>query len=229
MDAFPFAAVLLDLDGVILDSMQQHASAWLEVMAGEGLVADRQFVLENEGCLELSTLERFLAEQGREPRGANAPEAVMSRMLARQLDLYLNQHAAGVRPFAQAAPFLGALAGAGVPTALVTSSRAAMVERCLHQELRTSFRAIITAEHTTRHKPHPEPYLTAARHLAADPRQCLVVENAPAGVRAAKAAGATCYALTTTLTPAHLSEADTVFRDLAELAEHLGLVWETTD
>ena len=81
----------------------------------------------------------------------------------------------------------------------------------------------MTADDVKRHKPYPDPYLAGARALGADPGACLVIENAPAGIQAAISAGATCYAVCSTLGPDHLHQAHQTFGDLAELAAHLGL------
>jgi beta-phosphoglucomutase len=223
-----FRAVLFDMDGVILDSMAFHAQTWQEVLAGQGVEVPLSFILENEGSLGAEVLCRFLAEhgpsQGLEPLDSRQAQAGMARLLDQQADLYLRRHAHRVRPYPGVRRMLRGLKRAGVPAALVTSSRRALVESCLPPEVREGFAAVVSAEDVQRHKPHPDPYLAAAGLLGMPPEDCLVVENAPAGIAAATAAGATCYALSTTLAPAHLSQAQAVFDDLERLAGHLGLL-----
>jgi sugar-phosphatase len=80
---------------------------------------------------------------------------------------------------------------------------------------------LVTASDIKQGKPHPEPYLKAARALERDPRTCLVIEDAPAGVEAAKAAGMTVYAVANTHSPDVLREADTVFATTDEVNRHL--------
>jgi beta-phosphoglucomutase len=221
-----FAAVLFDMDGVILDSMQQHAELWQELMAGQGFRVPREFILRNEGALGPEVLEDFFREQGLDRAGLSQAQAGMGEMLRRQAELYLERHAGHVRPFPGAEDLLSGLAGRGVPTALVTSSRRALVQRCLEEGLRRRFSAVVTAEDVTRHKPHPEPYLRAAQELGLDPARCLVVENAPAGIASAQAAGATCFAICSTLGPAELAAAQAVFPNLEALAAGLALLEE---
>ena len=72
-------------------------------------------------------------------------------------------------------------------------------------------------------KPAPDAYLVAAQALGAEPGDCVVIEDAPAGVRAGRAAGMTVWAVTTTHTEAELEEADRTAADLAALLEPLGL------
>lgn len=224
MPDFPFDAVLFDMDGVILDSMGHHASSWERILAAEGLEVERQFILEHEGCLGIEVLLKLLEEQGRAHTEEEAM-ALMKRLLSGQFELYLGEYIHNCSPYPGAAPLLAALARAGVPTALVTSSRRPLVERSLGGELLGRFSCVISADDVTRYKPDPEPYQTAARHLGSPAERCLVVENAPAGIAAAKAAGACCYAVASTLPMErlHRAEADLVFRTLEELAVHLGL------
>jgi len=80
------------------------------------------------------------------------------------------------------------------------------------------FDVVITADDVRDGKPNPEPYLTAASRLQARPDECLVVENAPLGIRAAKGAGMDCVALTTTLDARFLTEADAVLATLGDVS-----------
>ena len=227
MLARQFAGVLFDLDGVILDSMTHHARTWQEVFRGLGLEVPLDFILENEGALGAEVLQDYLAAHA--PHLAARPtaeaEKTMRELLDQQLGLYLSRHAHQVRPFAGADRLLAGLNRAGLPVALVTSSRRVLVQRSLGPELSAHFQALVCAEDVTRHKPHPDPYQAGAKALDLAAEQCLVVENAPAGIASARAAGATCYALTTTLAAPKLAQAHAVFNDLEALAKHLG-VWE---
>ena len=76
---------------------------------------------------------------------------------------------------------------------------------------------LITADDVTRGKPDPDPYLKAAASLGFRPQDCIVVEDAPAGIRAGKSSGARVLALRTTATDAELSSAgaDWIVKDLA--------------
>ncbi|MFI7688520.1 HAD family hydrolase [Nonomuraea sp. NPDC049655] len=83
---------------------------------------------------------------------------------------------------------LAELAAADVPTALVTASPRSIVELVLPR-LGHAFDLVIADEDTARGKPHPDPYLEAARRLRVAPARCVAVEDSPAGVAAATAAG----------------------------------------
>jgi sugar-phosphatase len=74
---------------------------------------------------------------------------------------------------------------------------------------------LITADIVRQGKPSPEPYLLAAARLGVQPADCIVFEDAPAGVQAGKAAGMRVVALTTTVPPSELASADQIVPDLA--------------
>ena len=223
MNKFDYKAVLFDMDGVVLDSMEQHSEAWLRVMGAAGLRVKREFVLAHEGCLHTEVLEKLLQEQGVVLQPGQGAAQFMLRLLDEQRRLYLKEFAHLVSPYPGASGLLKALGRRGVPTALVTSSGRAQVQNCLPGDLLESFAEIVSSDDVIRHKPHPEPYLRAARALDVSAHDCLVVENAPAGIAAARAAGAVCFALTTTLSPEHLSQAHAIFSGMGDLALHLGL------
>jgi sugar-phosphatase len=75
---------------------------------------------------------------------------------------------------------------------------------------------LITADDVARGKPHPDPFLAAAERLGADPARCLVVEDAPMGLKAARAAGCFTLAVVTT-TPREALEADAIVDDLSKV------------
>jgi sugar-phosphatase len=75
---------------------------------------------------------------------------------------------------------------------------------------------LVTADDVVHGKPHPEPFLEAARRLGVDPRRCLVVEDAPRGLEAARAAGCFTLAVLTT-TPREALDADAIVTDLSDV------------
>ncbi|MFZ0298319.1 MAG: HAD-IA family hydrolase, partial [Candidatus Sulfotelmatobacter sp.] len=76
---------------------------------------------------------------------------------------------------------------------------------------------MIAADDVERGKPHPEPYLKGAELLGMNPAECLVIEDAPAGIQSAHAAGMKVIALTSTYPASALSEADAVVERLDEI------------
>jgi HAD superfamily hydrolase (TIGR01509 family) len=84
---------------------------------------------------------------------------------------------------------LADLHAAGVPCGLVTMSYRRFVEPILERLPESTFAAVVTGDAVDRGKPHPEPYLEAARLLGADPVDCLAIEDSNTGARSAEAAG----------------------------------------
>jgi len=76
---------------------------------------------------------------------------------------------------------------------------------------------MITADDVVNGKPDPEPYLKGAQRLGFDPRECLVIEDAPAGIQSARAGGMKVIALASTFSPSDLKAADRVVRELAQI------------
>ncbi len=114
-----------------------------------------------------------------------------------------------------AAPLLEALPP-GSWGVVTSGTRALATGRLAHGGLPIPER-LITADDVERGKPDPQPYLAGAAALGVDPAQCLVVEDAPAGIEAGKAAGMTVLALATTFEVRALAAADYVVGSLADV------------
>ncbi len=207
--------ILFDLDGTILDSMSWHIRAWQDILTSQGLEVEDELLYLNEGAIESSHLMEVIEKQG------PAPEAgLIQTLLDRQAKHFKADFARFVVPFPDARAALDRFREMNLELALITSSSRPVVDRILKTELRQRFSAIVTGDEVENGKPDPEPYLTGLDKLGLRKDDCLAVENAPAGIRSAKAAGLTCAALTTTLSESHLKEADLVFGSLAQLTDH---------
>jgi sugar-phosphatase len=194
-----FAAVLFDVDGVLIDSGAAHTRVW-QAWAGLRGLDPEDVHRVTQGRRRLDTLR--IVAPGLDPATEN-----------RVLDRLMAAEEARLRPFPDAARVLRALT---VPWAVVTSSRREATRSRLERLGLPVPRVRVCAEDVPRGKPAPDGYLTAAAHLAVDPRRCLVVEDSPAGVRAAHAAGCTVHAVTTTHSWEALAEADACFPSLQQ-------------
>jgi sugar-phosphatase len=101
--------------------------------------------------------------------------------------------------------------------AVVTSGSHGLAEARLASAGLPQPRVLITSDDTERGKPHPDPYLAAAAAAGADPADCVVIEDAPAGIVAALAAGMTAWAVTTTHAAHELEGAQLIAADVATL------------
>jgi sugar-phosphatase len=200
-----YAAILSDLDGVLIDSTAVVDDTWRTWATRHGL--DPVAIIA--GCHGRPGAE-LVAEHA--PGADVATE--MEWLERREID------AAGrVRAFAGAAELLG---GAG-PVAIVTSCTAPLALARLAAVGLPVPDVLVTADRVPRGKPAPDPYLMAARELGVDPRECAVLEDAPAGVTAGRAAGMTVHAIASTHDRALLGEAHALHADLPAALAALGL------
>lgn len=184
-------ACIFDLDGVLADSMPQHAAAYAQVLAPLGVEVRRADVFLREGQNSRHIIRDLLAAHGMPVSDAEA------RALGERKQAAFR--AMGTPPRMRGAEqAIGDVARAGLRMAIVTGSKRENVGLILGP-LVERFDAVVADGDYAEPKPSPEPYLAAARALAVAPTRCVVVENAPLGIRAAVAAGMACVAIPTTV------------------------------
>jgi beta-phosphoglucomutase len=120
--------------------------------------------------------------------------------------------------FRDAPEFIRCLKGKGYVLALVTGTPALEIQRILPKKLLECFSVVVAGDKIKKGKPYPEPYLAAAKQLGVKPSKCVVIENAPFGITAAKRAGMWCIAITTSLPEEYLKQADMVVDRLSDIA-----------
>ena len=195
-----YAAVLTDLDGTLIDSSGPVRRAWTGFAQRHGLQA--------EAVIQ--------AAQGRPARETAAQLAPGAPDEPDRLEQAETSDTEGV----VALPGAAELLAAGLPLAIVTSCSQRLATTRLAATGLPVPGVLVTADDITRGKPDPEAYLTAARRLQAEPTACVVLEDAPAGIAAGRAAGMTVIAFTTTHRAAELraAGADVILADPGELA-----------
>lgn len=197
-------AALIDMDGVLYDSMPYHTKAWHQMMSEQGVSTTPEEFFLYEGMTGAATIDLiFQRELG---RTADAEEA--KRLYARKAELFV---ASGKKqPMPGADRMLAALRRGGLTRVLVTGSAQSSLLDSLDADYPGAFKPgmRVTALDVKNGKPDPEPYLKGAGIAGVDPSKCIVVENAPLGVRAGKAAGAFTIAVTTGPIPREKFEAE---------------------
>lgn len=195
-----FAAVLFDNDGTLTDSRAAVERSWLAWADHHGI--DRAALVGFHGVPSSSIVR------------AVAPHLDVVAATA-DIDRRELEDAEGIVALPGA---VEALVAVGERAAIVTSATLDLAVLRLEAAGLVAPEAVVTADDITRGKPDPEPFLVAARRLGVDPARCLVVEDAPAGLRAGRAAGAATLAVTTTSTAQELEpDADAVVQDLSEV------------
>lgn len=175
--------MLWDLDGTLVDSAEYHWRSWRDTMAAEGLPITYQQFSDTFGQKNEPILKSWLgtgATPDRIARIADTKETAYRR-LARQN---------GLTPLPGAAEWTMRLRREGWRQALATSAPRANVEVMLEVlGFNGRFDAIVAAEDVTVGKPDPQVFLKAAEMLGVPPSRCIVVEDAAAGIEAARRAG----------------------------------------
>lgn len=193
-----FAAVLFDNDGTLVDSTAVVRRSWARWAAEYGVQEDR--FGDFHGLPAAAIVATVL------PHGDQ--EAALARIVALE-----EADTEGIVALPGAAQALKATAERG---AVVTSATRALANVRLEAAGLVVPRVVISADDITRGKPDPEPYLLAAERLGVDPRDCLVVEDAPNGVTAGHAAGCAVLSVITTTARDALA-ADLVVPDLSHV------------
>ena len=202
----PLKAVLWDMDGVIVDTFDGHFRAWKRIFKE----------LEHPFSLEDFRRTFGMNNRGifRTLLGYDLPEEEFQPLSERK-EAYFRED---IRGEAQLLPGVGEwlerFAGMGVKQALASSAPQANIDALLDElEIRRWFGAIASGA-TLRGKPDPAVFLLAAELLGVAPAECLVLEDAVAGVEAASRAGMKCVAVLTTNPAEALAGADVVVTDL---------------
>lgn len=207
-------AYFFDMDGVLFDSMPHHAIAWEEVMKKHGLSFTARDCYINEG----RTGESVIREAMWKARNRDATPDEIEQIYTEK-SAYFHQ-LGETYPIPNVADVLQHVQSCGHQIWVVTGSGQRTLIDSLHAVFPNIFQRdrMITAFDVTHGKPDPEPYLKAWERSGLEKEQCFVIENAPLGIRAGKAAGLTVYAVNTgILTREDLAQADQVFDSMTEL------------
>jgi HAD superfamily hydrolase (TIGR01509 family) len=175
------AAVLFDLDGLLVDS----EPVWFEVESAAVERLGGRWGPEHQAACVGGTIDKTCAYI-LELTGATVPAADLEREL---LDEMAVRFTAALPVRRGALELLDSLAASAVPIGLVTSSYRVLVDAALPVLGADRFAVTVCGQDVTNGKPDPEPYLTACRWLGVDPRRSIVLEDSPHGVASAEAAG----------------------------------------
>lgn len=204
--------VLWDLDGVLVDTGELHFQTWSQALPEYGLRISRELFESTFGMNNAGVLSELL---GRTP----APELV-AEIGGRKEQLFRAAVRGDVQPLPGVRSWVEQLAAEGVQQAIASSAPAANIDVLVNElGLRSYFAAIVSGADLPA-KPDPTVFLEAAQRIDVSPEQCVVVEDAVAGVEGAQRASMKCIAVTTTNPAEALQNADIVVDRLDELPEN---------
>lgn len=201
-------AVVFDCDGVLVDSEPYSEHAWREALAEHGVDLGDDFS-QWVGTTDEAIAVRFSAEAG------VSPTRLADRAAALLVEGFRDEP---VPVFPDALEALDRVVATGMPVAVATNSERWRLEAILRSaRLDRMFHFAVTADDVRSPKPEPDMYLLVASLLGVDPSRCVVVEDSPTGVAAARAAGMRVIAVDRgVFDPALLAPATRVVPDIHE-------------
>jgi HAD superfamily hydrolase (TIGR01509 family) len=203
-------AVIFDMDGVLIDSVRFHWQAMNQVLAKYNIHIEDSQLRNYIGQSVVHQLNQ-ISEKFNIPLDVDA--------IVEELKPIKEELQKGIQPKEGVVQLLNLLSESKVPIAVGTSSTTLDTDRKLTDAgILNYFDVLVTHDDVTKHKPDPTVYLTAAERLNAQPGNCVVFEDAPSGILAAKSAGMICIAVQTPFTNADdLSGADIVVNSLSDV------------
>jgi len=213
-------AFFFDQDGVLYNSMPYHAESWAWAMTKHGLPYTAMETYMNEGRTSTGVIQELHERMYGTPASPELVEAIYKDKTAHFTEM--TGGFPGTIPGVQ--DVLHFLHSHGIECWVVTGSGQRNLINALNDTFDNVFKGIISSFDCKRGKPDPEPYLKAWEKSGFKKEECMVVENAPLGVRAAKAAGLFTIAVNTGILPDSALEAekaDIIFPNMEALLQWL--------
>jgi beta-phosphoglucomutase family hydrolase len=202
--------VIFDMDGVLADTGPIHFESWLKMANEIGYEFTKKFFDETFGQQSIPITRKLV--------GNNVDQELVENWANLKEEYYREMVRDKIKALPGVIDLLKNLKKNGIKLALGSSGPQENVELLLNVlNIKSFFNAVITASHVKHGKPAPEVFLTAAKKLKVKPKNCIVIEDAPVGIKAAKKAGMRVIALTTTHNKKELTGADLIVNDLNHL------------
>ena len=200
--------VLFDFDGVIIKSMELHLIAWQHAFARYNVNISKLELYNLEGR-GVKAVAKILAEKYN-INPLHIPEIIEIKI--RHYDMIFKPEF-----YDGIFQLLDLIKNYNIKMAIVSGSIKNRITSFIDQYFNDYFSAIVSSDDVINTKPSPEPYFKGAELLGLKPDECIIVENAPEGIRSGKSANMMVFAVQTTLEEKHLTEADYIVRDFPEL------------
>ena len=187
-----YKAVLFDFDGVIAETMPYHVKAWQRAFADYKMeiVADDIYFQEGQ-------IAKMITRNMAQAKGLSINGQEIDQIVKNKREIYRQITRAKVYPATK--DVVSQLKEMSIKLGIVTGSILPNMEVVTGKKFLENFDVIVTSDLVTLNKPHPEPYITGAEKLGLSSHKCVVIENAPLGIKAAKAAGMFCIAVKSTI------------------------------
>lgn len=204
-------SILFDLDGTLINSMDYHYLAWQEAFKEYKIEIKKNEYFKFEGMSLNLIAQKFFNDNY-----INFNKEQVSNIVKKKKKLF-KENTSFIKIYYGVKKFLKILKKKNYKLAIVTSSHYDQVQSSISSNFMDLFDTIVTGEMTKKNKPNPDPYKLAAKKLKSSSSECLVFENAPLGIKAAKKAKMTCVAITNTNNQKELSNADYVINRFSDI------------
>jgi HAD superfamily hydrolase (TIGR01509 family) len=202
-------AVIFDMDGVIVDSEPYSMQALIDTLRQYGVEPTEDELQRSYGRRVRDDFVDYFSRHG--------VTADVNIAIAHKHARYYHLAAGHLKPLPGVVALLRRLRDHGYSLALASSGDRVKVAFGMQAlALIGSFEAVVTGDDVSHSKPDPEIYLIAAQRLRVPPAACIAIEDAPAGVKAAKRAGMRCIAVTNSVVSDRLYKADLIVDSLAD-------------
>ncbi|RSH92064.1 hypothetical protein EHS25_009435 [Saitozyma podzolica] len=189
------AAFLFDMDGTLLDSTPAVLATW-EYFAREYSLDLTEVLKTSHGVRTIDNMRRWCGLE--DPEQLQAATNLFESMIVAEAQRLQSEGQTGLEILPGVQVLLDELQSSAKPLwAVVTSATTVYASAALPTAGIPQPPKLITADHVTKGKPHPEPYLTGAKQLGVEAHDCIVVEDAPSGVKSGVAAGSKVLAVCT--------------------------------
>lgn len=200
--------VIFDFDGVVLDSMKQHAVAWQYAFKQFGVNMTELDIYLMEGMGVTAVVENVCEKY-------KISKEIAAKIMDVKIEYYNNN--LNIKFFDGFFDLIDFLKSAHINMAVVTGGHRGRILPFAKEYLNGYFTGFVCSDDVKNTKPFPEPYLKGLDILNLKSEECIVIENAPLGIEAAKKAGIKTIAIETTLDESYLQAADYIVQSFLEV------------
>jgi len=210
---FKKKAVIFDLDGVISDTQRLHFEVDVEVLKRKGIDFPFKRMNRYAGVSDREFFRELVFKKKK------FSEKEMEKIIEMKYEILFKKMKGNLKPIKGVIELIKRLKRNSFRLAVASSSPKKAVNFVLSSfKIKKYFDVILSREDVVKAKPDPEIYLKAAKLLKLKPEDCLVIEDSPSGIKAAKSAGMKCIAIATTLKKEQLKQADKIINSFEELS-----------
>lgn len=200
--------VLFDFDGVLAETMEDNFNAWRAAMRDFGIELKSSEYYPLEGMPMKDIAKKFCQK-------FNLDKSLCKEIVDKKERYYLKNH--NFRLYPGVDDFIDILKSKKILLGLITGASNERLQDTVPHKFLKKFDTVVSGNQTLRGKPFSDPYLKGLSDLNLKRKECVIIENAPSGIRSAKNANLYCIAVCSTLDRSFLKEADEIIKEFKDL------------